>query len=381
MQEQPRAIKDSIDRGTAFADGQLRRLITAHPNYFPIYTTGGRWRHPGERWTNWCEGFLGGMMWILQGLTGEQYWAERARHYSKLIEARQNDRTVHDLGFLFWPTWKRWYDADGDPGLNKIVVTAGQTMGMRYVEKGRYLHSFIGAQSLFIDIMMNMGIVFYAAQESSDEDLNKKAIAHCDTTRRFLVRGDGSTAHEGLFDLETGEFLRQSTQQGWRSDSTWARGLAWSLYGFSTVYSMTHQVRFLETAQACAQHYLEHTSFNPGAVDGPGIPPNDFAAPSEAEPCDSSAAAIAASGLLTLSGLVRDPLQADRYRSAAISTLLTLSGPRYLAASVPGWEGILLHGVYHVPKQIGVDESVMWGDYFYLEGIEKLSRLQQGRDR
>jgi unsaturated chondroitin disaccharide hydrolase len=380
LEDQSSAINDSIARGISFADVQLRRLITSHPDYFPIYTTGGRWGHSGERWTNWCEGFLGGMMWILQSLTGDQNWGDRARHYSKLIEARKDDRTVHDLGFLFWPTWKRWYDTDGEERLKAIVVTAGQTMGLRYMERGRYFHSFLGVESVFIDIMMNVGIVFYAAQESADEGLNEKALAHCDTTRRFLVRGDGSTAHEALFDLETGEFLRQSTQQGWRSDSTWARGLAWSLYGFSTVYSMTRQVRFLQTAQVCAEHYLEHTPFLPDAADGRGIPPNDFACPSGSQPCDSSAAAIAASGLLTLSSLVRDPLRAEEYRSAAISTLLTLSSPRYLATNAPGWEGILLHGVYHLPKQIGVDESVMWGDYFFLEGLEKLSRLQQGRD-
>lgn len=380
MKDQDNAISDSIARGVAFADVQLRRLIASRPDYFPIYTTEGRWAHSGERWTNWCEGFLGGMMWILHGMTGDQYWGERARHYSQLIEDRKSDRTVHDLGFLFWPTWKRWYDTDGDQRLNATVTTAGQTMGQRYMEKGRYFRSFLGPRSLFIDIMMNVGIVFYAAQESDDEALYEKAVTHCDTTRRFLVRGDGSTAHEGLFDLETGEFLRQSTQQGWRSDSTWARGLAWSLYGFSTVYSMTRQVRFLQTAQACAEHYLEHTPFLPDAVDGRGIPPNDFACPLGSQPCDSSAAAIAASGLLTLSSLVRDPIRAEEYRSAAISTLLTLSSPRYLAANAPGWEGILLHGVYHAPKQIGVDESVMWGDYFFLEGLEKLSRLQQGTD-
>ena len=109
-------------------------------------------------------------------------------------------------------------------------------MGLRFKEKGAYLRSFVADESLFIDIMMNVGIVFYAAQQSGDEELLSKAHQHCQTTRRYLVRGDGSTSHEGIFDLETGEFLRQSTHQGWRGDSAWARGQAWALYGFGTAY-------------------------------------------------------------------------------------------------------------------------------------------------
>ena len=92
--------------------------------------------------------------------------------------------------------------------------------------------------SLFIDIMMNVGIVFYAARETGDAALLDIAMRHCLTTRRVLVRGDGSTAHEGLFDPETGEFLKQTTHQGYRGDSCWSRGLAWALYGFGTAYSL-----------------------------------------------------------------------------------------------------------------------------------------------
>jgi unsaturated chondroitin disaccharide hydrolase len=117
------------------------------------------------------------------------------------------------------------------------------------MEKGQYLRSFVAPESLFIDIMMNVGIVFYAAQQTSDATLLDKAHQHCLTTRRYLVRGDGSTAHEGIFDVETGGFLRQSTHQGWRGDSAWARGLAWALYGFGTAYGMTKDPRYLSTAR------------------------------------------------------------------------------------------------------------------------------------
>ena len=167
--------------------------------------------------------------------------ASAAEHYSRLVEPRKTDRTVHDLGFVFWSTWKRWYDLTGDAALNDVLLQAGRTMSLRFQEKGRYLRSFVAQDSLFIDIMMNVGIIFYAAQETGDAELLRIANEHCLTTRRTLVRGDGSTAHEGIFDLETGEFLRQSTHQGWRGDSAWARGLAWALYGFGTAYAFTRR--------------------------------------------------------------------------------------------------------------------------------------------
>src|SRR5690606_28218754 len=122
-----------------------------------------------------------------------------------------------------------------------------QTLALRFNEKGCYLRSFVAPDSLFIDIMMNVGIIFYAAQQTGDQKLYRVALDHCLTTRRYLVRGDGSTSHEGIFDLETGEFLRQTTHQGWRDDSSWARGLAWALYGFGTMYRFTGDARYLQT--------------------------------------------------------------------------------------------------------------------------------------
>ena len=118
--------------------------------------------------------------------------------------------------------------------------------------------------------------MFYAAQQIGDQKLLRKAHQHCLTTRRYLVRGDGSTSHEGIFDLETGEFLRQSTHQGWRGDSAWARGQTWALYGFGTVYDMTGDPRYLQAARLCADFYIEQTSFDDDAPYGPGVPPNDW---------------------------------------------------------------------------------------------------------
>jgi unsaturated chondroitin disaccharide hydrolase len=359
-------MTEKIGKVFDFAQVQLRTLIILQPDRFPMYTRQGGWVYDGESWTNWCEGFLGGQLWLLYQHTRQPWWQKQAIHYTRLIEARKTDRNVHDLGFLFWPTWKRWYDLTQDPAMNRVVIEAGRTLALRYQPAGRYLCSFLSADSLFIDIMMNVGIIFYAAQQTGDEALYQTALQHCLTTRKTLVRGDGSTAHEGIFDLQNGQFLRQSTQQGWRDDSAWARGLAWALYGFGTAYDFTQDERFLRTAQACADFYIERTPAH-------GIPPNDWDEPDPQYPYESSAAAIACCGMWRLSKRGNDPQRAENYRQYARRIFESLCTSEFLSDQTPGWEGLLKHGIYHQRKGLGVDESVMWGDYFFLEAATEIA--------
>jgi len=359
------------EHALGFARRQLRALIDRDPDFYPMYTVQGKWRHGGEAWTNWCEGFLPGMLWIVAAREPDdaagRWWRDQAIRYTQPLELRQFDRDVHDLGFLFMSTYYRWRNLTKDPKLQDVLIEAGRTMGMRFREKGEYLHSFVSEDSLFIDIMMNVGIVFYAAIETRDARLMDIALRHCLTTRRVLVRGDGSTAHEGIFDLETGALLRQSTHQGVSGDSCWSRGLAWALYGFGTAYRCTRDPRLLATAEDCAGFYIDHT-----AADG--VPPWDYDAPSDSKALvDTSAAAIAASGLLQLAHLVADRIRGRFYETVARRILSTLCR-RYLAEDDAEWEGILKGGVYHVAKNLGVNESVMWGEYFFVEALDEVLR-------
>jgi unsaturated chondroitin disaccharide hydrolase len=208
-------------------------------------------------------------------------------------------------------------------------------------------------------------IIFYAARATGDQALYEIAAAHCRTTERTLVRADGGTAHEGIFDLERGAFLRQTTHQGLRGDSDWTRGLAWSLYGYGTVYTYTSDPADLAVAERNADHFISRCPEN-------FVPPWDFDVPPGPDRIDdSSAAAIAASGLWNLAELTADLGRRRRYRDAALDILDTLCSDDYLAATTPGWEGVLKHGVYHFHKKLGVDESVMWGEFFFLEAVTK----------
>ena len=108
------------------------------------------------------RGFFPGILWLLHEHTGEPAWRQLAEEYSSPLEPRRFDRDVHDLGFLFFSTYLRWFHLTGDPALQTILIDAGRTLALRR-QKGGYLASFIGPDSLFIDIMMNVGLILWAA--------------------------------------------------------------------------------------------------------------------------------------------------------------------------------------------------------------------------
>jgi unsaturated chondroitin disaccharide hydrolase len=347
-----------------FAGAQCRKVLAKYPNYHPMYTVAGQWKKEGELWTHWCEGFYPGIYWLLFQHTQDSFWRQHAEAASKRLEPRRWDRKVHDLGFLFFSTYLRWYQVAGDPAHKHILIDAGRTLAMRR-QIGGYLASFIGPESLFIDIMMNVGIILWAARETDDETLRQIAIEHCRTTQKYLVRADGGTAHEGIFDVTTGAFQRESTHQGYAPNSTWTRGLAWAIYGFAAAHRLSGLTEFRDTAQRCADCYLRRASEHL-------VPPWDFDAPSgDVMQYDSSAAAITAAGLFDLVEQVDDPKLKERYRNAALTMLETLCSEQFLANKTPGWEGILKRGVYHIHKGLGVDESVAWGDHFFVEALVK----------
>ncbi len=362
-------LEDSID----FAAGQIRNLLKSYPaDYYPMYTVGGRFGEDRKRWTHWCDGFFPGMMFILAERTGKSEWLDRAVAYATPLESRQYDRAVHDLGFLFFSTHLRWLGLGGPAGqIEPLLIQAGRTMAMRFMEKGQYLRSFVEPASLFIDIMMNVGTIFLAAEKTGDEHLLQIAHRHCQTTQRVLVRGDGSTSHEALYDTATGECLRQSTHQGYRGDSCWSRGLAWSLYGFTRSWLQSREPSYLATAMHNADYYLAHTPAN-------GVTPWDYDAPEDGplsrRQVDTSACAIAASGLLDLADSVPDPTKARTYRDFALTSLVTLSRD-YLGRNTAGFEGILNGGVYHLHKSLGVHEAVLFGEYFFVEALNKALKI------
>ena len=362
----------TVDEALEFAEHQVRELITRAPGQLPTYTLGGRWVLDDDPWApTWSGGFLTGMMWIFARRTGDQWWREQAERYSLLLEPRKNDTGTHDVGFVLEPSWGRWYDLDHTPQARDVLIQGGRTMAGRLQSAGGYLSTWVDPGSTFIDVMMNVGIIFRAAEYSGDARLREIALTHCRTSRRHLMRGDGSTVHEGWFDTSTGEFLRAATHQGWRADSSWARGQAWAIYGFTSAYRHTDEPDMLDAARRAADYYITRTADN-------GVPPNDWTDPEPSEPWEASAAAIAASAMLHLAAALGDDPAADRYRRYGLTILATLRSTEFIAADTEGWQGILRHAAYHHRNRLGVDESVMWGEYYLVEALESASQPSTG---
>jgi unsaturated chondroitin disaccharide hydrolase len=377
-------VASALRGAVAFAGDQLERTVRLWPpeRPSPVHTVRGKWYRPDDLWTDWTPGFLAGQLWILAKLTGDARWRERAEAFTRKLGPRRFDRDVHDLGFIFLSSYARWADAlaPGDPlraQIEDVVVTAANVQSFRWNGNGPhgFIYSFNGPQSLFIDVMMNVRLLFWAAQRGAGPEVGRRAVEHCRTSARYLVRRpgrglgdvDGSVAHEAIFNTEPrrGEFRCLSTQQGYSPFTCWARGLAWALYGFADAYRYTRDPEMLAVSERCAAFYLANTRPD-------GVPFWDYGAPAiPSEPLDSSAAAIAGCGFDLLAGLA-SPDRAGAYRKASIDIATTLSGESFLARGQEGEEGIILHAVYHRPRGWGVDASVQWGDYFFLELAERL---------
>ena len=373
-------LRTRIDRAFNFGVEQLEKMLAKWPanQPAPIHTRHGMWHRPHFIWTDWCPGFFAGMMWLAYERTGQTKWREDAERYTRALEHRRFDRDVHDLGFIFMSTVDRWHRlvSEDDPlklWLKDILVTAGTIQSFRWKDTGEdhYIYSFHGPQSLFIDIMMNIRLLFRAHQLGASEELFRKAATHARTTEKYLVRKrgekimdrEGSVIHEGIFNPVRGEFRNLSTQQGYSPFTCWARGLAWAIYGFTDTFLFTGEPFFLETAERCAGFYFENTPDN-------GVPFWDYGAPNiPNEPLDSSAAAIVAGAFWKLKDIESTTRGSQAYRNAALAILGTLTNDEFLGAHDPAYEGILRHGVYHRPMNWGVDESVMWGDYFFMEAM------------
>ncbi|MCH1882005.1 glycoside hydrolase family 88 protein [Agrococcus sp. ARC_14] len=360
----------SIDVDHAFQviAAKLERLTEQHPLAFPLFTEGGKWQVSGETWApEWTSGFLAGQLWAVADRTGDSRWRERAIRYTEAIEPRKHDTGTHDIGFLFTPSWQRWHAHESSARIEEVVTTAARSLATNFNESGNYLRTWVDAGSSFVDIMMNLDVLYFAAEVSGDVRLAEVATRHALTTRRFLVRGDGTVAHEGWFDPDSGEFLRVSTHQGWRSDSSWVRGLTWAIHGFTSCWLRTGDERFITTARQCADEYIRRT----GAAL---VPPNDWDDPAPALPFEASAGSVAAAGMLQLGEELGD--SGAVYAKYGARILERLASEEFLASADEPYEGIIKHATYHFNNGLGIDQSNMWGDYYFVEALERYERLR-----
>ncbi|WP_276354966.1 glycoside hydrolase family 88 protein [Cohnella caldifontis] len=318
----------------------------------------------------WTSGFWPGMLWIVYDRTRiERFRAAAWEGDAKLerLFLEPND-FYHDVGFQFLPTAAAKHMITGDAEGKRRALAAAVFLAGRYNPAGRFIRAWNGADHTgwaIIDCCMNLSLLFWASRESGDPRFAHIAKAHADTVLDHFLRPDGSSRHIAVFDPLTGRFLRADGGQGFGPDSAWSRGQAWALYGLSNIYKHTGESKYLEAALRSAYHFL-------ACLPEDSIPLWDFRLPDpDGQPRDTSAAAIAASGLLELAALTPAPI-GRTFREGAVRILASLT-ERHSALDRDGYHALLTGGTGHVPENKNIHVSLIYGDYFYLEAIAKLT--------
>jgi unsaturated chondroitin disaccharide hydrolase len=410
----------------------------------PVFTVKGRYTSRG--WTEWTQGFQFGSAILQYDATGDRQFLEIGRSATvQLMATHVSHVGVHDHGFNNVSTYgnllrlmnegriphdeweKRFYEL--------ALKVSGAVQAARWTDLGSgggYIYSFNGPHSLFADTVRSLRSLAVAHQlghvlmgeKDTKVSLLGRLITHADTTSRFNVYfGEGRdaydvrgrVAHESIFNLNDRSYRCPSTQQGYSPFSTWTRGLAWILCGYAEELEFLATLpeeefkesggkgeissRFLRTARAVAEYFVESTPTD-------GVPYWDTGAPglagmgeilsrpadpfNDVEPVDSSAAAIAAQGLLRLGNMLvalGEKENGNRLFRAGLTVARTIFSEPYLSTSTDH-QGLVLHSVYHRPngwdyippgRKIPCGEATMWGDYHARELALMIQRLAEGK--
>ena len=214
---------------------------------------------------------------------------------------------------------------------------------------------------------MNLELLYWAAKNGGVQKLYDIAESHAEVTMKHIVRENNSTFHVASFDENTGEFIKAFTHQGYADSSLWARGQAWGIYGFAISARETGRKDFLETSINLANHFLNR-------LPEDGIPYWDFDDPKIPNaPKDASAAAIAACGMLEISNQITDQELKDHFIKAAKLLIEELSTENYLSRDAN--QAFLMHSTGHHPKNSEIDIPIIYADYYYLEALMRLYKM------
>lgn len=359
------------------AERKALDLVDRAGGAFLHATRDGRYEAMPAEW--WTSGFWPGVLLLLFRRTGQERLLDLARAAEEeLLRTISDDRLYrlhHDLGFQFVPTAVARYKLTHDPEARRRGFLAAALLMSRFNPAGPtrgFIEAWNGEQRrgmVIVDTLMNLPLLFWAATEFGQPRFRNVAEAHADLAMEQVVRPDGSTNHIVRFDQRTGERLEVLGGQGHAPDSRWSRGQAWALYGFAIAHHYTGRQDYLATARRVADSFL-------AALPPEKVPPWDFLAPDAATaPRDSSAGAIAASGLLEL-GRQLSPPASDHYLAAGAALLRALF-ERCFSGNDPGQEGLLLHATGELPLGKFVDVSLIYGDFFYLEALGKLQGVTE----
>lgn len=324
----------------------------------------------------WTSSFWTGMLWLAYEVTGDNKYREVAeiqlQSYKERIEKRIFTDT-HDLGFLYSLSAVAQYKLTGSEEAKKVALSAADLLITRYFDKAGIIQAWGDLSNpeqqgrMIIDCCLNLPLLYWATEVTGDKKYYEMAESHVKQASKYIVREDASTFHTFYMDVETGAPKRGTTHQGYSDDSCWARGQAWGVYGFPLSYVYTGDWELVELAKKVTNYFLNRLPEDEVCYW-------DLIFTEGNEERDSSAAAIAACGLLEMTKHM--PLTDEYktvYENAALKIIKSLA-ENYTSKDCPESNGILLHAVYGKPFGRGVDECNIWGDYYYFEALVRLMK-------
>jgi len=374
---------EELSEGLRKAVLQVKRNLPEFSEKFPDANSEKNFYAPGAN-TGWTTGFWSGEIWIAyENAKDSEEKAlfldagkKQIRSFYERIE-KKHDVEHHDMGFLFSPSCVAGYKTAGDE-LGKIAaLKAADQLVSRYQPVGEFIQAWgeMGAADnyrLIIDCLLNVPLLYWAAEITDNDNYSKIAEKHIRTTMKNILRKDNSTWHTVFFQPDTGAFDHGATCQGYKDSSAWARGQVWGIYGSAIAYKNTREPIYIDYFKRIADYFLKHLpddicpfwdlSFGNGDENE--------------EPRDSSSSAIAICGFLEMSKYLSDE-DAAYYQSLAKKMMASLI-EKYQVKDPEESNGQLLHGTYakktpfNTCKNSGVDECVIWGDYFFMEALNRM---------
>ena len=321
---------------------------------------------PNDQWTS---GMNTGVYWLAYELTGNKKFKEYAEKQLKTYKQRLDDKVgllCHDVGFVYTPSCVADYKITGNDKSRSLALNAAELLMSGYDEKGKIIKrgftDYPGAYRILVDTMMNIPLLLWAGKETSDEEYTQKAVAHYKSTEKYLVRKDGSTFHHFQFNPQTMEPENGLTLQGYSDLSCWSRGHSWLIYGYPIAYSYTHDKSIFDVHKKVTYYFLSN-------LPKDDVPYWDLIFGKEStQPRDSSAAAVAVCGLLEMDKYLNDDsFDKKIFKNAADHMMKSLI--QNYSNSDTSKDGLLMHVTHAFPQNRGIDESAIYGDYFYLEAL------------
>ena len=326
---------------------------------------------------DWTSGFYPGNLWLAYAHTKSADLLEKAQFATELVEEEKYNITDHDIGFRIYCSFGRAYKWTHSPEYKAVIIQAAKSAIQRYDSKVEAIMSWEPQPKrdwqypVIIDNMMNLELLFAATKFTSDSTYYHVAIKHANTTMKNQYRKDFSCSHVVDYNAVTGAFRKRDWNNG-NSDpitATWSRGQSWGLYGFTLMYRETGDVKYLNHAENVANFILNHPNMPEDMV-----PYWDYNAPEIPTTRDASAAAIMASAFMELSQLSKT--NSDTYFKAGEKILTSLSSSKYFAEPGTNQNFLLKHATGNFLKNSELDGTLIYADYYFLEGLTRYKKIK-----